>query len=324
MVCENSAYYMKIEIDRKKLLLEKISKEAVRKTVRVPDVWIHYALHKTEFMGESMIIMEPIVENNFTPMRLKHLTDTVSEAYGVPAVVYYDRLEYYQRQRLRERGVYFIVGNTYVSLPSLIISGKMTDKKPVHLLTPVAQYLLLYHLQVASLTNKTARELEQITPYLYTTLTRAINVLAELHLCEIKLDEARFKHLVFVDDKQALWEQAKPYLITPISGVLYSDELTCDSAWPIAGINALSHYSMLNPEQMQTYALTDAEAKQLQTSGAVDFNPIDGAYRLEKWLYPPIAKDGYVDRLSLALALREDDDPRVEKEVERIINDALC
>ena len=116
----------------------------------------------------------------------------------------------------------------------------------------------------------------------------------------------------------------KPYLINPISNVSYTDELTIDHVWPIAGINALSHYSMLNPEQMQTYALTDAEAKQLQTSGAVDFNPIDGAYRLEKWLYPPIAKDGYVDRLSLALTLKEDDDPRVEKEVKHIIKDALC
>lgn len=315
---------MKIEIDGKKLLLEKISKEAVRKAVRIPDVWIHYALHKTEYMGESMIIMESIVENNFTPMRLKHLSDAVSEAYGVPAVMYFQRLEYYQRQRLRERGLYFIIGNTYVSLPSLIINGKMIDKKPVHMLTPVAQYLLLYHLQVASLTNKTARELEQITPFLYTTLTRAINVLVELHLCEIKLDGARFKHLIFIDDKQALWKLAKPYLINPISNVSYTDKLTIDYVWPIAGINALSHYSMLNPEQMQTYALTEAEAKQLQTSGAVDFNPIDGAYRLEKWLYPPIAKDGYVDRLSLALTLKEDDDPRVEKEVKHIIKDALC
>ena len=315
---------MKIEIDGKKLLLEKISKEAVRKAVRIPDVWIHYALHKTEYMGESMIIMESIVENNFTPMRLKHLSDAVSDAYGVPAVMYFKRLEYYQRQRLRERGLYFIIGNTYVSLPSLIINGKMIDKKPVHMLTPVAQYLLLYHLQVASLTNKTARELEQITPFLYTTLTRAINVLVELHLCEIKLDEARFKHLIFIDDKQALWELAKPYLINPISNVSYTDKLTIDYVWPIAGINALSHYSMLNPEQMQTYALTEAEAKQLQKSGTVDFNPIDGAYRLEKWLYPPIAKDGYVDRLSLALTLKEDDDPRVEKEVKHIIKDALC
>ena len=315
---------MKIEIDGKKLLLEKISKEAVRKAVRIPDVWIHYALHKTEYMGESMIIMESIVENNFTPMRLKHLSDAVSEAYGVPAVMYFQRLEYYQRQRLRERGLYFIIGNTYVSLPSLIINRKMIDKKPVHMLTPVAQYLLLYHLQVASLTNKTARELEQITPFLYTTLTRAINVLVELHLCEIKLDGARFKHLIFIDDKKALWELAKPYLINPISNVSYTDKLTIDYVWPIAGINALSHYSMLNPEQMQTYALTEAEAKQLQTSGAVDFNPIDGAYRLEKWLYPPIAKDGYVDRLSLALTLKEDDDPRVEKEVKHIIKDALC
>lgn len=315
---------MKIEIDGIVLPLTKIPKESVRKEVRALEVCALYTLYRTEFMGEPMIIMEPVGENNFPPLRLKFHADRVSTAYGLPAVMYFDQIEFYQRQRLRERGVYFLIGNRYAYLPSLIINAKMTDKKPVQILTPVAQYLLLYHLQVANLTNKTARELEQITPFLYTTLTRAINVLVELRLCEIKLDEARFKHLIFIDDKQALWEQAKPYLINPISNVSYTDKLAIDHVWPIAGINALSHYSMLNPEQMQTYALTDAELKQLQTSRLVALNPIDGAYRLEKWIYPPIAKDGYVDRLSLALTLKEDDDPRVEKEVEHIIKDALC
>ena len=36
------------------------------------------------------------------------------------------------------------------------------------------------------------------------------------------------------------------------------------------------------------------------------------------WKYPPVIEkeDGFVDRLSLVLSLREDDDPRVEKEIE--------
>lgn len=315
---------MKIAIEGKELVLNRIPKGDVRNAVKVPDVWIHYALHRTNFLGESLIIMEPIVENNFTPLRLKYLTDAVAKAYGVPAVVYFEQMEYYQRQRMIERGVYFLIGNKYAFLPSLIINAKMTDKKPVRMLTPVAQYLLLYHLQVADLNGKTARELESVTPFLYTTLTRAINVLAELHLCEIIVDDARYKHLVFDSDKQTLYEKSKPFLSNPVSDAVYTDEVPIEHSWPVAGINALSHYSMLNPEQMQTYALSDAEMKQVQKSGKIRLNPIEGAYRLEKWLYPPIGMAGYVDGLSLALSLQDDHDPRVEKEVKQMIAKILC
>jgi len=46
---------------------------------------------------------------------------------------------------------------------------------------------------------------------------------------------------------------------------------------------------------------------------------------IETWKYPPITPakfdSDWVDRLSLALTLQDDPDPRVEKEVERLIND---
>jgi len=315
---------MKIKIEGRNLTLNKLPKNAVKKIIKVPDIWIHYELHQTEFMGEPLIIMEPIVENTFSPLRLKHLTNVVAEAYSMPAVIYFNKMEYYQRQRMMERGVYFLVENKYAFLPSLIINAKMTDKKPIHQLSPVAQYLLLCHLQVTNLTGKTARELSKSTPYLYTTLTRAINVLTELHLCDIEKDEKRFKHIIFPADNKQLYNKALPYLINPINNVLYTDENVKYYEWPIAGINALSHYSMINPEQMQTYALTADEMKHLQASDTESLNPIEGAYRLEEWVYPPIVINGYVDRLSLALTLKDDSDPRVNKEVEKIIADTLC
>ena len=54
-------------------------------------------------------------------------------------------------------------------------------------------------------------------------------------------------------------------------------------------------------------------------------NQYDGNILIEAWKYPPVFKIGteaeWVDRLSLAVSLREDADPRVEGEVERLIND---
>ena len=53
-------------------------------------------------------------------------------------------------------------------------------------------------------------------------------------------------------------------------------------------------------------------------------NEYDGNVIIEAWKYPPITtintKTEWVDKLSLAISLRDDSDPRVEGEVERLIN----
>ena len=54
-------------------------------------------------------------------------------------------------------------------------------------------------------------------------------------------------------------------------------------------------------------------------------NEYDGDVMIEAWKYPIVSnKDDnneWVDKLSLAISLREDNDPRVEGEVERLINE---
>ena len=77
----------------------------------------------------------------------------------------------------------------------------------------------------------------------------------------------------------------------------------------------------LVPDSMKTLVAVErtSTAKQ-ENFGRI--NSWDGAYKIEVWKYPPIiADEGFVDRLSLALALKNDEDPRVHKEVERIIEE---
>ena len=54
-------------------------------------------------------------------------------------------------------------------------------------------------------------------------------------------------------------------------------------------------------------------------------NEYDGNVIIEAWKYPPVTtvntKAEWVDKLSLAISLRDDSDPRVEGEVERLINE---
>ena len=72
--------------------------------------------------------------------------------------------------------------------------------------------------------------------------------------------------------------------------------------------------------------MTVKQHRDFRSSGTlVRPNDFDGNIIIEAWNYPPVTKIGtetkWVDRLSLAVSLREDADPRVEGEVERLIND---
>ena len=72
--------------------------------------------------------------------------------------------------------------------------------------------------------------------------------------------------------------------------------------------------------------MTVKQLRDFRATGAlVRPNEYDGNIIIEVWKYPPVTSTDteteWVDRLSLAISLREDADPRVEGEVERLIND---
>ncbi len=111
---------------------------------------------------------------------------------------------------------------------------------------------------------------------------------------------------------------------SPVERRIYCDELLSKEVYATAGINALAHYSMLNPDKERIIAVTAKQFKGLEKANAlVGQNPYDGQVLVEVWKYLPIALDNnseYVDPLSLSLSLKDDDDPRVEGEVERMMN----
>ena len=72
--------------------------------------------------------------------------------------------------------------------------------------------------------------------------------------------------------------------------------------------------------------MTAKQLRDFKASGLlIRPNEFDGGIIIEAWKYPPVTSIGtkaeWVDKLSLAISLREDADPRVEGEVERLITE---
>ena len=284
-----------------------------------------YKFYDGEFHGMPLLFVEP-KGKVAAPRSLSVTASNLTSLFQLPTVFLLPACPAYERQRLIDKDVYFIVSDKYVHLPMLLANERIRKTKQAKALTPVAQYLLLYHLQIESIEGLAARDIENKIPYSYASITLGVTCLEDLGLCQKVSDGSKRKVIHFDKMGKELWEQAQPLLVNPVEERIYCDNLLTEEHFTTCGINALAHYTWLNPDPERIIMMTAKQLRDFRASGViVRPNEFDGNIIIEAWKYPPVTSIGikaeWVDRLSLAVSLREDADPRVEGEVERLIND---
>lgn len=286
---------------------------------------LSFDFYEGEYRGVKMIFLKPKGINP-SPKNCKVTADRLTGLFNLPIVYILRPGLSYERQRLFEKEVYFIMTGKYANLPMTIALERFPARKEATRLTPVAQYLFLYHLQVGSIENLTVSEISKLMPYSYGSVSLGITCLCELGLSEKERQGTKSRVIKFNYQKRELWAEAAKFTISPVERKIFCDGLQTEKKYPVCGINALSHYSMLNPDKEEWVAMTSGEYRVLLKEDKIENpNEYDGETIIEIWKYPPVVEKGqsalYVDRLSLALSLKNDEDPRVENEVERMINE---
>lgn len=284
---------------------------------------LSYRFFDGNFRDLQLLFAEP-KGVSATPRALSITATRLYELYGLPVVFLLPSCPAYVRQRLIEKDVYFVVSEKYAHLPMLVANERLRKSKLARRLNPVAQYLLLYHLQIESLEGLAARDMEGRVPYSYTSITLGITCLADLGLCEKVADGSKRKALHFKESGRLLWDKVQPLLTDPVEERVYCDEFLSDESFPVCGINALAHYTRLNSDRERMIMMSARQLRTLTADGMlVHPNDFDGNVLIEAWKYPPVSEGPenveWVDKLSLAISLRDDKDPRVEKEVEQLI-----
>lgn len=286
--------------------------------------WFSYNFYDGVFHGVKLLFMEP-KHGNPSPRVCSITANRLSDIFERPVVFVLNPGPSYERQRLIDKDVFFVMGKKYANLPMLVANERIRKTKRAQKLTPVAQYVLLYHLQMESLEGLSARDIAEKVPYSYESVTLGLTCLSDLGLCEKKKIRSKSNIIHFTAIGRDLWDKAQEYLIDPVDKRVFCDALESKLNYTVCGINALSHYSHLNPDDIKMimmdkkHFLALREGRQLYNQ-----NEFDGNVMIEIWKYPPVSifgnKNEWVDKLSLVLSLREYPDARVEGEVERVIN----
>lgn len=286
---------------------------------------LQYTFYKGEFQDMEMIFIKPR-RNNPSPRTCMLASERLHPLFNKPIIFILNPGPTYERQRLLDKNVYFVMGDKFAYLPMLVANERIRKSAPAKRLSPVAQFILLYHLQVENLEGLSARDMEEKFPYSYESTTLGLTCLTDLGLAEKFSKDSKSKMIRFTSKGKDLWDKAQPFLIDPVKEKIFCDKLISDILFPICGVNALAHYSWLNPEDGLMIMLSRNQLQSLLKSNApININKFDGNVEIEVWKYPAVSKLGetakWVDRLSLVLSLRKDNDARVESEVERVINE---
>ena len=285
-----------------------------------------YQFRRAVVAGKSCLWMLARAGIEDTPAVVRKHLGTIRQTYPGPVIYVVERLTAYNRKRLIEQRVPFVVPNKQMYLPMLGIDLRERFSDPVDQrdkpLGAVAQVLLLRELFNPGNSVASAGELAREMGYSAMTMGRAFAELTAKNLAEVER-VGREKHLIFEMRGKTLWELASPHLNNPVRKCTWIENTGHQIPAPAAGEAALAHYTMLAEPRNQVLAISakewpgQKELLHLRELPRVD----EQALCMELWRYNPrLVKDSpYVDELSLWLSIRDSDDERVEMAADELL-----
>lgn len=244
-----------------------------------------------------------------------------------PVVFVTDALASYERKRLIEQKVPFIVPGNQLYLPDLGLDLReyFRQRAPSAgtALSPSTQAILISALMnEPQATDWSPARLASVMGYTPMTQSRAVRELSAAGLASAhRVGRSQCLHRAL--SPQAIWAMARPLLRSPVRRTVWvmSDSLPTDRAWRLAGLSALARDAMLTEPRWPVYAATVAQWREALEGGAREVpEPSDGALELELWIYEPalVPDQPTVDPLSLILSLQDSSDERVEQALDAL------
>jgi hypothetical protein len=284
-----------------------------------------YRFAKAELLGlRALLVIDANPEEQSPATVRKHL-DMLQSKQPAELIYVRARVTAYNRKRLIEQKVPFIVPGNQMYLPMLAIDlrehfRRIREEAPTF--SPSTQVVVLHAMLRDAGQVLIPSEMAPLLGYSAMTMTRAFDELETAKLAEVTV-RGRERCLRFIGDRREIWEKAQPFLRNPVSKRLFIRRINGAEGATRAGLTALAHYSMLAPPAYTTYALSREEWKTLRQQHKIIEVPVQDpdVSEIEVWWYSParFAEHGMVDQLSLYLSLKADHDERTETALEEMM-----
>jgi hypothetical protein len=267
-------------------------------------------------------------EGSPTPADYVKQADVLREKLGREVVFVLNTVPSFNRNRLVQAQVPFIVPGTQLFLPMILVDlreqyPRLRPPRPERLLTS-AQVIVLHQLVHGSLAGLSQSEIARRIDYTTMMVSNARDQLEAHGLCEVE-KQGRAVALHFPLPRKELWRKASPLMTSPVQKRAFITGSVPDEFRCLAGISALSRRSMLGNDAVPTFAIHHGRFQDLLETGQIHGCPIptDASAQVELWKYDPrpTSDQGTVDVFSLYLSLESEPDDRVQQELARMMEE---
>ena len=292
-----------------------------------------YSLYTANILGKVYLLLVHEGGDEPTPAKASTHANIVRDKLQVQAVFVFSRLKPFNRNRLIERGVPFIVPYQHVFLPHGLIDireqssrGSSIDRKLNTISAPAQVMLLYYFINAKQVAEWPLKKWSEELNYSQMSMSRAWKELAAKDLCE---GQKRGRSLIpqFPRSNRRTWNLALPHLHNPIrhrmtAAIENSSRLQLLKA----GLTALAELTLISGGDKAVYATalstwrTAVEQKTVRKVSRAD----DSGVMIETWRYDPSVlspEKERVDHLSLYLSLRDEPDERIQGALEEMIEE---
>ncbi len=284
-----------------------------------------YRFFETSLLGAACLLMVDQAEDAPSPANVRKHLEQVEAKWDGELVYVRHQVASHQRKRLIEQKVSFLVPGNQMYLPMLGIDLRehfRRQRQAPLTLKPATQALVLDLLLHPDDDLRTPVDFAERLRYTKMTMSRAFDELEVEHLCDVS-KEGRERWLRLLGTRQELWQSALPLLRSPVKQRKHIRRLDDHAIGVTAGLTALADRSMLAGPKIPVVAVSSEQWK-IRKGDTACFNATaddPDAVEVEVWTYDPkLFSDGsIVDRFSLLLSLKGNEDERVEAALEKMM-----
>ena len=256
---------------------------------------------------------------------LKKQIKYIQNVDNLPVFLQLDNISTFRRDNLIENDIAFILKDQMVFLPfmmTLITNKNFNVVEKIDKLTTTAQLLFIWILYQDSDKYYISEALEPLNTT-NMSLTRAYRQLAATGLFN-EHKGGRKIYLTSDLNKIDLYMAMKPYLKSPVikEKYIFTKDLNCQMYK--AGDSLLSDLTFISQPRLPVYAVYKNNMKDVATQDELIQYGLQ--VKVQIWDYNPLifSKDNKaIDNISLITSYLDDDNERIEKEIEQLLGKTL-
>ena len=291
----------------------------------------NYNFYDLVLYERNYILVNPKRKGDITPSSYKKQINLLKQHTNNEIILLLSNIDSFNRKRLIDHNVQFIVPGKQMYIPNIGIDLRehFSNLDSVNdNLRPAAQSIILYLMIKRDHNQYDVDRLHFITKYSKATIRRAF---LEFEKNNIGMVDKQNKNKFFKIDENfpAFWQYVKKYCLNPVVQEVFVTEINNNLNLQVAGLSALAEYSMLAPPENPVYAIYKEDWYRLVKVNSIKelIEPIrtESNIKLQVWSYSPNLwnQRNIVDKYSLYLSLKEEQDERIEQALEVMIEEEL-